>query len=466
MSLRNIDELFEILNNDPSKLIGVPETAWLDFKSEPHLTPVKNGDGPRLSLARDVVAMANNGDGVLLIGVKTRQVNTGHEELADQLRPVPDDQFDPQQTRSVINEWVYPSVEIDILPHEVEDETGKLWTIHIRGKESSCPYLVSKEFSSEPSQAASRWTFSLYRRQGTDNMPLSPQEVHRWMQDGFPRLGDGRIRLQVPGAPADDSTTSAGVAPVTPTSPSLPISADAALATERSALEVQSSELIYFVQLVPASVGCLQRFFLGDGESLQEAMAAFSTIRASGFGLPQRASVERSSANTLRMGWGCKSGVSVEPSGLTTIICCQPILTWATETNAPAGDIYINPIAIPEFTLEACRFFMGEVLPRSSGTAKPDTHWRAGMQGLEDNVKLPTTLHGYLLDGNRTALLGHQPNAATDFTSDWEISKAREPEALAFSIAKVVYDRFAFRSDEIPFNKGDRISEAEIAALR
>ncbi len=64
-----IPDLFETLGRDPEELIGAAESEWLEFKKEPYYL---ERDEQRFELAKDVSAMANAGQGIIVIGVEAK----------------------------------------------------------------------------------------------------------------------------------------------------------------------------------------------------------------------------------------------------------------------------------------------------------------------------------------------------------------------------------------------------------
>ena len=83
----SIPQLFKTPGRDPNKLIGQPETAWLDFKGQPYRL---NKSDPRrdkecFELARDVTALANASGGIILIGIRTELETSRQEEMAEAL---------------------------------------------------------------------------------------------------------------------------------------------------------------------------------------------------------------------------------------------------------------------------------------------------------------------------------------------------------------------------------------------
>ena len=204
-------------------------------------------------------------------------------------------------------------------------------------------------------------------------------------------------------------------------------SANDALDQELASLDQGDGDLAFFIQFIPEGSGTLRDFFAGSGEALQERMSRLEQVRPSGFGLPWRASVERTKTNALRLGWTGGSSVLVTPGGLATFVCGEELLTWASDQHAPEGQLYINPLTLPEFTLEACRFFLGEVLSRGGSTLSNSAYqWRVGMRGLDERVRMPRARYSDIPARFFAKHPGAEPNAAEDFVSDCNAVRGRD----------------------------------------
>jgi hypothetical protein len=140
MVIQTIGELFKILGRDPNRLVGEKETKWLDFKSEPHVTPGgKTEPHHRLALAKDVCAMANAGGGILLIGFG-RKGRREHAEVAAELRPIGQVSSIPNRsarswTSGSFRPWKSTSSLTTCLGE------SKLWTLTCRAVRRPPPFL-------------------------------------------------------------------------------------------------------------------------------------------------------------------------------------------------------------------------------------------------------------------------------------------------------------------------------------
>lgn len=463
-------QLLEAISTDPARLIGETESQWLDFKTEPHLKPnKKTEDKHRFELAKDVTAMANAGGGVIVYGIDEVADAAQPARRVGDLTPIAPGIVDPDQVYKTLREWVYPPTSLRVEIRERAVDGGSIWVLDIDSRPpEELPFLVVREWPpGRDDKGPTRGHFTMYRRQGTSNFHVSPEEVYRWLHAGYHR---GRMPADIP----DYQRTIVGS--VAARSPDLqssgtvtPANADEALQEELDALEVKESSAYYFLQFILDGSWRLERFFGQTADALQHVLDRFPTLRDNGGFSPfsPYASVERTSSNALRLGLPEKGGVSVSSNGLTTVVCCQHTLTWASEKHAPQGSLLINPVALPEVTAEAARFFLSEVLPRTGRTA-PQYHWRIGMGGLGEPIEvyLPRDRLGDI--PLRMYWDTHlMPNTAKDFVTEFASTAEQEPEILAFLILKELFYRFGYDETAIPFRAigGDRLDLDAIRKL-
>ena len=127
MAVSSLPELLEALRGDQNEILGTPECAWVEFKSEPYRL---NENWAKIELVKDVTAMANGKSGAIVLGVVTEKHPTSQQDIAHALRRIPDGEVSVRQIRDVIQEWVYPRLEIDIVNYEVPEEDDRfLWSI-------------------------------------------------------------------------------------------------------------------------------------------------------------------------------------------------------------------------------------------------------------------------------------------------------------------------------------------------
>jgi len=452
------EELLDLIRRAPSSLEGQMESQWLEFKKEPHLKPDgKTEDRHRFELAKDVTAMANAGGGILVWGVAEVRDQDEARRHIGMLSPLQPGIVDGSQVRKTLREWVFPtSLDVNVLERQLQGG-GSVWILDIPPPPpESLPFLVVREWPpAGKGERAVRGHFTMYRRSGTDNVHVPPEEVYQWLRMGFQDVyGAQKLRGLESGAKQ-------------PSGAILAIPSDDALAEELEALGVQEGSLYYFVQFAPSGGGRLRDFFGTGADALQSRLARVEKLRDAGFSCFSRyASPERTPSNGLRLGLNRKGGVYVLATGVTTLVCCQDTLTWASERNAPDGKLLINPIALPEFTVEACRFFLKEVMPRWQGSiAGRAFQWRVGMRGLGGRVPVHLPKGRFSDVPLRVFWEEDEPHTAIDFGTNFASTLEDDPDRLAFVILEEVFHHFGYPAQAIPFQIEGKVDAQAIASL-
>jgi hypothetical protein len=432
-AILSVSDLFEALGRNPEELIGEPETEWLDFKKESYFL---DHDDHCFQLAKDVSAMANADEGLIVIGVETRRDENLMQEIADQLRPVAKGVIDPKRIQDVIEAWVYPRLDVEIRPHPVPNRPGDLWTILVkRQREDDLPFIVAREYVD--SGGASRYAFAVYKRHSSDNRPYSPSQVHQWLHAGY-------------GAPVG------GERAVPDTS--LYEQANAILEDDIAALGLTDEQVFYYIQARPTSAITIPRFYQGATGSVFDVLRRIPAIRPGGFNLAD-GDPQRPAWDGLRVVSPDDSSLSISRNGITTAIVGQSLLTWAAERFAPENQVWINPLALVEFTFEFWRFHVAQVIERTQHAIP--VAWRIGMRNLGDPfpVLLPQALLRRLASAQEAS-----PSASTGFDLLWSECKETEAGRLAFITLVEVYAKFGLGEDLIPCSEGSGITEGGILA--
>ncbi len=446
--LDSVRDVFKALN-EPSQLINQPETEWLEFKQSPyqlsHKTKGKR-EAAHFELAKDVTAMANAGEGVIVIGVRTRKDPVTKQDLADRIRPIRTGSLNPDQILQVVSDWVIPQqIQLEVKSHGVPRSKGQLWTIYVaRQPDRYRPFVVGREFLGRRS---SRTLFSVYKRKGSQNLPVLPYHVQIWIHDGW---------IAAEGDLDTGKRVYEGVAPEA----DVVEEADRALRADIDAIGSNPRNCLYYIQAAPVSPARLERFHLGAAESLHERLRSLHHLRSGGFNLPDGFEPMLTDSGSLREIWLESDSLSVTPSGLTTAIQGQEPLTWAYRKMAPKGELWINIMALVEFTLEFWRFYAGEIWSRIADSAQ--TQWRAGMRALnlpgeELIVNLPAGLYPH---SQRRAA------RADEFNLPWTLTDDTDPGRLAYETLKQVYAWFGFDHSLIPYSHDQAVSEDEILAVK
>ncbi len=432
----SIPELFDVLGREPSRLIGQAETVWLDFKLSPYQL---EDERQKFELAKDVSAMANSQGGVILIGVETRRDETSQDDVAIALRPVADGLIDGQQIKNVIYEWVFPRLDIDVNSHAVSPGKGGLWSIYVeRGRERDQPFMVNKSFVEEGGGPRPD-LFAVFERNGSHNRAYQPAQIHGWINRAL-RASPGEPEVEV----------------VTPMEEAAEV-----LAEDYSALALADQATSLYIQAAPAGSTRLSRFYRGqaDGSLYERMVRPQHNLRSRGFNLPDVGRPERTQRGALRVVWAEEDSISVTPAGLATAIQGQRHLTWAHEkfVEKKGEEAWINPLALIEFTLDFCRFFIIEVLSRAQTGRYA---WRAGMRGLVEGpvrLYLPTRFDHWA---------DRQQATADGFDLDWVSWEDTDANRLAYRMLSDIYARFGFDMSVIPYTDGEAVSDEAILTVR
>jgi hypothetical protein len=96
-----------IRQRDYDALRGCRESSQLDFKAGWYRL---EDDHEKAELAKDVSAMANSGGGYIIRGVATERLSSAEEEIVSSVKPIPADEVDREQHRSVVKAWCFPQV--------------------------------------------------------------------------------------------------------------------------------------------------------------------------------------------------------------------------------------------------------------------------------------------------------------------------------------------------------------------
>ncbi len=389
-----------------------------------------------MELAKDVSAIANSGDGLILIGYSTEQGDSDQIEYAAALKAIPSSLIDEKQFRDCIQQYVYPSLSIEIMriPCGADKEVCGL---RIRvPNEKERPYLVKGSLTEEGKIA--RTMFGLYRRHGPSNVPYSVEEVQlklnrAWHANLAVEFESGELRPQT----------------------------EANKGLERSIEAIESeNDLVgcYFqIDLIPRrKLDCYHR---GDGKSLTEEIEHWAPTRTNGFSLRNSGEV-RYEDGAIVMKYPARSLCRIERDGLLTTVISGEVLTWATAQYYKEQPC-INPFALPEFALDTARILVELVAKHHPATSA--IRWRAGVRSATGEAFLPTQLL------SQTSNPWHSPPRRSEpfdleMTELVQWSTVSTAGQLALDILEGVYDKFGIAKSQIPLQSDGAISESIIKA--
>ena len=188
-------ELKQVIDSrDFNKLIGEVEGELFDVKGQPYR--FEDGSDAKREFSKDVAAFANTRGGSILIGMHTKSgpLHTGEE--IDEIRPIPKANFDPDQYRKILAEWLYPQpmgVEILLAPFGLDDAKG-VGVIFIPPQDDRAkPFLIKRVIGENKKSTELMIGYVERRIDGTEVRSVA--EIHHALKVGlsFEREILGRI---------------------------------------------------------------------------------------------------------------------------------------------------------------------------------------------------------------------------------------------------------------------------------
>jgi schlafen family protein len=186
------------------RLVGTPETDWLEFKGEPYrLEATKD----KWELAKDVAALANHQGGRIVIGVQANRQPHETVDVATAVRPVSFTLLDPVQYQDLIRERIYPPIrDVQLAWHSSDPAAQKgvfVITVHPQAAGAG-PFMVNRTLDEDG--RATTQAFAIPRREDGVTVSQLVSQIHRLINRGLhgeqaeqlmhlPYAGDARSRL-------------------------------------------------------------------------------------------------------------------------------------------------------------------------------------------------------------------------------------------------------------------------------
>lgn len=176
-----------ILGGRADLLIGLPEGAWLDVKSQHYdLT----GDRGKISLAEAVSRFCNAEEGgVVVVGMDTKRIPGG--EIIRSIKPVPFDTATLRRYRQAIENRLFPfPTALSIRSVETSAQHGLIVISIPAQAEELKPFLVHGAIVNGKTEGA---YISIVRRSGEDSIPITAQQIHSTLAAGRALLRRGQL---------------------------------------------------------------------------------------------------------------------------------------------------------------------------------------------------------------------------------------------------------------------------------
>ena len=295
----------------------------------------------------------------------TEKHPTSQQDIAHALRRIPDGEVSVRQIRDVIQEWVYPRLEIDIVNYEVLEEDDRfLWSITPLPNHNDHPYLIRGALPPDDKVKITRNYFGLYERTGgADNVHVPAERIHALIQRGS-------------AAPAFLTPVPSPIE-VQPNLEERKAKAEERLQEDLAALELEEGKPFWWLQIMPKDKVTLKRFFENSADSVSRVLVNPPSVRPFGFRLPE-GEVPENIDDGLRTTQRSSLLLSVLRSGTMTAIIGPEYLTWAMESKTHKSTA-VNPLSLTEIALNALRLYQTEVIPRAE-LHLDESVWRTGVE--------------------------------------------------------------------------------------
>ncbi|RJS13943.1 hypothetical protein DRW03_35600 [Corallococcus sp. H22C18031201] len=441
MPVHSREELVAALDaNDLERLIGTPESEWLDFKKEPYLLDTDKG---RWEYVKDIGAFANASGGCILIGVKTTKDPNELQEKATSVTVVPKRLINSDKYNSILLEKLYPDVQGFRLRWYPETRTIQdgLLLIEI------------------PQQRGSDKPFVLRSMSGAEEVPVIALGIPKRVGDRTSWMRAETLHHRMQGARQVEEA--AQIEQETRQQASLVQRAEEHI--RKLTREMKWDNIpTYFLQALPPVADRTSTLVNIHGEDgIRGALARPNSLRAMGFNLRQRGSLETRNGGLAYLE-DPRRCIWLERDGLFTVgaYAEADFLGWylnrdRTDTTSP---MRLNPLVLAEFTLEFFRFVYSALAPRVSRGRWTFRAVAEGLQSRQGGVLLNPGRHNADHWSYGTPASGD--NMTEQFQGTGDASKD------AFRALELLYGLFGLPSSAIPYSHDGKILETEILAIQ
>lgn len=337
-----MDLIDALARSEFDRLLGTPESQWLDFKLAPYQLESPRG---KWELGKDVAAFANKRGGYIVIGIETQRHENSVEETAVDVRPTAKALVDPNRYRSVIDTWVYPQVrnlQLKWFPPNPSEENG-LFVIEVPPQEEDDKFFILRKMVDDAGTESG--AIGIPIRDGDRVVWLPAERIHHLIKMGTHPTPGPSVR---PGEVHED----------------LQQRADQRI-DQLEEMEDWSQQPTFALQALPPPGAPEQIRDLYEPEGLWGALSRPRGLRSSGFGW--RTGVEPEVLNGSLLCRGIDRALWLDADGLLTAatIVNRETLGWAiNDRRPPDSPIRINAITLVEMTFEFFRFVRNELTPR------------------------------------------------------------------------------------------------------
>ncbi len=186
----------EILTSrDFERFKGLREDAFFEAKGKISYD-LESAEG-RYESAKDVAAFANSEGSHIVLGLESRKLPNENTDEVQDLDLLPQTAFPVAQMGGVLKEYIHPRIKDLVIDwvHSIANVTQGLGYIFIpRQPDEQKFFLVTRIF--EDGQALRQIVVGIALRKELANVPLTPDELHRYIRDGYSPTARRLTRLE------------------------------------------------------------------------------------------------------------------------------------------------------------------------------------------------------------------------------------------------------------------------------
>ena len=439
---------------DFDRLIEIIEDERVEFKEQPyHLA----GDEHRMELAKDVSALANVHEGVIVLGPRTGRPDASRpQDEVVAVSPFPAALVDVEQYHRTLGALVFPAlenIEIRWYPSGADGTRGVVAIVVPEQRGANRPFLTTKTLNQN--NRLSERSFGLFERRRANADPIAVQEIHGWLRGGRAAGGSDALlevvaRLEAVVA-AGGQPRVGGLDYLAPAA--APRIVDVRLEqrlTEALAAVERSGRPSIALVAVPSSPVSVRGFLERDAPVAQ-AIAAPPSIRQYGFDLDTGGRDRLVEGRVRRAVTPEYKLLEVWRDGVIQFIAPgdTDFLAWGRADQQLNG-FRINPLVIAEATLMFMTFVQrvyGHVEPR------PDrVTYQLHLLNARDAQGNLSRLVPYALGTIRWLQQESRVAPRADHVIYVELPRDSPPEVSAYELLREFYGWFGVDGDHVPYS--------------
>ena len=422
------------------QLVGEVEGQILDAKEQPY--QFSAGIDAKRELAKDVSAFANTSGGCILIGLPTRisENHSGEEILKP--RPIPRTQFDADQYRKILSEWLHPQpndVDVAFVQHGSDPDKG-IGVVFVPAQDiAKKPFLITRTLGDKKS---TELTFGYVERRLDATEVFSVVKLQQALRTGMHFEAEllGRIQNLESLIERHFNTISEKQ-----TIKELDTSMRKRIARTLDCAPLQGSAALV-LYAVPVGNNEVQSIFSDRPDSIRRKLESPPSIRSQGWGLDTGAPARFVEGVHLRVE-SYREVVDLYRDGCLVLagVISNEFLAWADNSSSR-----IHPLALIELITNFANFF--QLVLNDLRSPPKQLKFGIELNGLQLNGVKISLPEGPI---NPMGLIGHNREAPKD-TWNWSITIEGDynPERIAFQLARELYVWFGHSDEAIPYTKG------------